>query len=535
MDVPADICIAGGGIAGLVLASRLAPSGRSIVVLEQGPRYGEAERASMLAASRAALDDFADYNDGLEPPAITPHATPGTNPAAGVYEWRHQRLFGLGGTGLHFEGVSPRPVEDDLQVRRRFGYGRDWPLAWAELEPWLLAAEREMGVSGAEDNPYASARSGPFPNPALPFSHFDSTIFAPALAKLGMTGHSCPRCVNSQPYQGRAACMACRICKFCPTGARYSADRVLLPVLDGYENVTIMPGVSLRRLETGEAVAGGRESIVAAHAVRLADREPFVVHASRFVLAMGGVETPRMLLLSGGSDGLGNAGGQLGRGFSDHLFPYATVDVGRPVGHRPGYETMISDHFRRPESRRELPSFNILASPAMDWFPVGNEATDWSTHGEVLDLDELRERLQRMAVISLQTELEGSGAIMLDDEEVDAFGDPVARVEMGLTDWDQRAEARFAGLVPELAGAMGADRVTGTSPPGGGLGYHPSGATAMGRSPDEGVCDTDLRVFGVDNLYLASSSVFPHMGAFNPTLTIVALTLRLAEHLGRST
>ncbi len=53
----------------------------------------------------------------------------------------------------------------------------------------------------------------------------------------------------------------------------------------------------------------------------------------------------------------------------------------------------------------------------------------------------------------------------------------------------------------------------------------------MGTSPDDGVCDTNLKVFGVDNLYLVGNAVFPHMGANPPTLTIVALALRLAAHL----
>ena len=64
-----------------------------------------------------------------------------------------------------------------------------------------------------------------------------------------------------------------------------------------------------------------------------------------------------------------------------------------------------------------------------------------------------------------------------------------------------------------------------------GMGYHPSGATAMAASPDAGVCDSDLKVFGLNNLYLVSNSVFPHMGSNPPTLTIAALALRLAAHL----
>jgi choline dehydrogenase-like flavoprotein len=77
---------------------------------------------------------------------------------------------------------------------------------------------------------------------------------------------------------------------------------------------------------------------------------------------------------------------------------------------------------------------------------------------------------------------------------------------------------------------MGAKHVSGVSSELG-MGYHPSGASAMASTPDSGVCDPDLKVFGLENLYLVGNSVFPHMGANPPTLTIAALALRLAAHL----
>jgi choline dehydrogenase-like flavoprotein len=324
--------------------------------------------------------------------------------------------------------------------------------------------------------------------------------------------------------------MACRSCKFCPSGARYSPDRVHVPGIEGLPNVTILDSVSLRRLETDP---GGRR-IEAARAVRIRERTTVLFRAGRYVLATGGVETPRMLMLSAGSgphrEGLGNMGGQLGLSFSDHLNPYVTLDAGRPVGSRLGFETMISEHFRVKVHRREQPTFMIFAAPAMDWFPIGQEAAAWATRGNVLSLEELRESIPRMATISAMTELEGEGALELDPGKADAFGSPVARITMRLSDRDRRSMEAFAGLVPDIAEAVGAKRASGVSTELG-LGYHPSGTTAMAASPDGGVCDPDLKVFGLENLYLVGNSVFPHMGANPPTLTIAALALRLANHL----
>jgi choline dehydrogenase-like flavoprotein len=528
-EIRADYCVAGGGIAGVLLASKLAASGKQVLILDQGPRFTESDRANMLLRSRETLNDFADYNDDVTAAALTPHSSAGDGDQA--VEWAAQRLFGVGGTALHFEGLMIRPREDDLKVKTLYGYGRDWPISYSELEPWLLRAEREIGVAGDDDNPYASPRSGPFPMPGHPFSYFDREIFGPALSNLGIVGHSCPRGTASEPYRGRSGCMACRACKFCPSGARYSPDRVHVPIIEQQPNVTILESVSLRRLETGPR--GDR--IVAAHCLRVQDETPLVVRAEHFILALGGVETPRMLMLSADdgvhSAGLGNVGGQLGRRFSDHLNPYITYDVGRPVGSRLGFETMISDHFRAQENRREHPTFWILASPAMDWFPVGNEAAAWAMRGDTLSLDDLRESIPRMATVAAMTELEGEGTLELDEDNLDAFGSPVGKVTIQLTEWDRRAPAKLAELAPQIGEAMGAVQASDLTPPEFGLGYHPSGATAMARSADDGVCDSNLKVFGLENLHLVSNSVFPHMAANPPTLMIVGLALRLAAHL----
>ena len=160
----------------------------------------------------------------------------------------------------------------------------------------------------------------------------------------------------------------------------------------------------------------------------------------------------------------------------------------------------------------------------------------WATQRGTLSLDDLRESIPRMATLSGMVELGGNGVLELDDEKRDAFGSPVAKITMTLTDWDRRAQQRMGELAPRIGEAMGALNVSEMTPPDSGLGYHPSGATAMADSPDDGVCDPNLEVFGLDNLHVVSSSVFPHMGANPPTLTIIALALRLAEHLeGRTT
>lgn len=528
-ELKTDYCIIGGGIAGVILASKLSSSGKKILILDQGPRYSEEDRANKLRQSKIDLNDYADYNDDLDADFLTPHSF--AKKEGLVVEWaNYWRLFGIGGSALHFEAIAMRPREEDLKVKTLYGYGRDWPITYSELEPWLLKAEYEIGVSGNEDNPYTSYRSGPFPMAPHPFSYFEKNTFGPALKKLGMTGHSSPRAINSTVYNGRSGCQACRVCKFCPSGARYSPDRVHVPFLDKQSNVTILPNISLRRLETDSK----GDKIIAAHATRMKEKTPITIQAKQFIVAMGGLETTRMLMLSADQgkhkNGLGNHGGQLGIGFSDHTSPSITYDMGQPVGSRLGFETMLCDHFRAHKNRKEQPTFEFYASPAMDFFRIGNEAVDWTSNDKSLNLDAIHETLPRMVTLTCMTELEGKGTVELDNENLDAFGDPVAKVTLPMTEWDLRGPAKLCEVANELAEVMGAKNVSAITPPEEGLGYHPSGATAMANNPDNGVCDPNLKVFGLENLYIVSNSVFPHMGSNPPTLTITALAIRLASH-----
>ena len=270
----------------------------------------------------------------------------------------------------------------------------------------------------------------------------------------------------------------------------------------------------------------------------MTDGEEIVVSAKRFALALGGVATPRALMLSKGngehSDGLGNAGGQLGVGFSDHWNHFAIFDIGRHVGSRLGFMTLLCDHGHGDAGRREGPSWLLSGAPLETWLPLPPLLRSWATEGNRLSFTDMRETLPRLASFWTMNETSGTGHLELDRESRDRYGDPVVKVTLPTTDWDLVSARRFQEFVPRFGEALGAKRVgpAMTMNPSGG---HPTGATAMGTSPDNGVCDSTQKVFGVDNLYLASSSVFPHSGAAAPTLTIAALALRLAGHLEPST
>jgi choline dehydrogenase-like flavoprotein len=526
-----DVLVVGAGPAGSVIAARLAEAGRRVLLIDQGGEYPITVRRQILDQREQRLLSALGVDFGAELPADfrnPPVASPQPHP------WSYTSSSGAGGASLHWNAHAPRPTAEDLETQRLFGYGRDWPIAYDELEPYLLEAEREVGVAANADNPYASPRSAGFPMPAHAPSHFEHSVMTPAFERLGWTAHTRPNAINSRPYRGRSQCQACRACTACPSGARYAADLVHVRRFAEQPTAGLVTGLKLRRLEVGR---DGRR-VRAAHCVRMADRAELVIEAATVVLALNGIETPRMLLLSGDPvhhpGGLGNRGGQLGRGFSDHIMSFCWFELAAPVGRGLGYPSLNCDRFRDRAQRDERGSFSINLQPMpseVDWVPAAM-MRDLMVSGDQLTLADLRRGLQRAVVGWTIHELSGAGgSLALDAQHADGFGDPLARVTLSPGEWDLAGLDVVAALEADVAGALGARRHWNGGPRDHGFAAHPSGATAMGASPDTGVCDRDARVFGVDNLYLASSSVFPHQGAANPTLTIVALALRLADHL----
>jgi choline dehydrogenase-like flavoprotein len=530
--ITTDVCVVGAGPAGSILAHALAKGGKRVVLMEQGPATAPGARVSLVAKrqERVANELEFDFNDDWpkefrSPPVVT----------EGKDKYFSHSLPGLGGMALHWNGMSPRPLAEDLEVRTRFGYGRDYPITYEELEPWLLRAEHEMGIAGDQDNPYASPRSGPFPMPAHKPSEFETEIFAPAVSKVGWVPHSLPWAINSRPYDDRSPCMRCRYCVVCPSGARYTPDLSHIRRLLQMPNATILTETKLLRLES--KTGGGR--VVAAHGTHRSG-EKIVVKADRYVLAMGGIETPRMLLLSTDAknkDGFGNAGGQVGVGFADKLANQFTLSLKRPVPpHTYGYPTMSTEHHRANVPRREHGSMTITFWPhgAIEGIGILELHRDLATTNGVLSLSALHSSLNRGVVGITFIEATENNRLMLDPTVKDAWGLPVARTETALTDRDRASLAASIKINEVLAEAMGAEAMRNSWEEAGQVLWesHPTGGAAMATSPDRGACDPNAKVFGLENLYLVSSAIFPHNGANNPTMTICAFALRLAAHLG---
>ncbi|MFC7209005.1 GMC family oxidoreductase [Natronoarchaeum sp. GCM10025321] len=519
----ADVCVVGAGPAGAMIADRLAAD-HDVVVLDAGPRFDPADRLDRQErAIRPSYNRPDVWDVGGERDA---HA----NSGEWFYPLNHARVKGIGGSTLHWQGMVMRLHEADFNSGEQRGVGPDWPIDYADLQPYYAEAERELGVAGASDNPYAPPREEPHPMPAFEPSYSDS-LFAEACEELEIDMHSVPNARNSEPYDDRSSCVGYGTCQpVCPSGAKYDATVHIERAEE--KGVSVIDRAPVQRLEH-------EADRVSAAVYATPDGEEHRQEADAFVVACGGVETPRLLLLSDSEtypDGLANSSGHVGEFFMDHLFAGAGGVLDEPTRQNHiGFYTSASDQFYDDADEEfapfKLEFFNSIQNNYAGPSPVGMALTgdDW---GNEL-LDRLREGYgTRVAMGGLVEQLPRSDSyVTLDPDRTDDHGNPVPDVHWNVGDRALRTIERANEIQQAVLEELGADIEWVAGPDATGPAYHHMGTTRMSADAENGVVDPDCRTHDLDNCWIASSSVFPTGGAMNPTLTIAALALRVADDI----
>ena len=532
-----DACVVGSGPAGALVARELAAAGHEVVVLEAGPWFDREDRLKrMERAIRPAFDGGDVWGMGGERDA---YSSTGDR----HYPLNRARVKGVGGSTLHWQGMVMRLHEDDFRRATVDGVGVDWPLSYDDLRPFYADAEAALGVAGASDNPFAPPREEPFPMPAFEPSYSDA-LFAEACERLGVATHTVPNARNSEPHDGRSACAGYGTCKpVCPSGAKYSADHTADAAVEA--GARLIDRAPVQRL-----VPSRDGSTVEAAVYATPDGREHRQAARQFVVAAGGVETPRLLLLSadadrGHPDGLANGSGWVGRGFMDHLFVGAGGRLDEPTRQNHiGFLTSESHAFYDDPGRAtegadggipgsdadlgpfKLEFFNYAGpSPAIE----AMNADDW---GDGL-LEDLRGSYgNNIAMGGLVEQIpDAENRVALDETTTDNLGNPVPDVRWSVGERTAEAIRAANGVQHDVLKAMDAEIGWTVGPPDTGPAYHHMCTTRMGHHDDETVVDARTKAHDLDNLYIASSSVFVTAGAMNPTLTIAALALRTADHI----
>jgi choline dehydrogenase-like flavoprotein len=521
-----DVCVVGAGPAGGLVADQLASAGHDLVVLEAGPRFDASERIDRVERDiRPSYHPHDVWDMGGERDAYA-------NAGDRDYPLNASRVKGVGGSTLHWQGMVFRLHEGDFEMQSRYGVADDWPIDYDDLRPYYATAETELGVAGTTgDNPFAPPREEPYPMPGFPPSYSD-TLFAEACDDVDVTMHTVPNARNSEPYDDRAACQGWGTCKpVCPSGAKYDAT-VHVERAES-EGARVIDHAPVQRLEHETSGPGANDRVNAA-VYATPDGEEHVLEARHFVLAAGGVEIPRLLLLSASEaypDGLANSSGLVGKYFHDHLFAGKGGSLDEPTRqNHVGFLTSESHQFYDDVTDDRGPfklEFLNYAGPSPVELALGAEQ-----FGDDL-LADLREAYgNRIAMGGLAAQPpRKANRITLDSSITDDHGNPVPEIHWSIGERArttiEAANEKQATILDEL----GVDVDWTVGPDSTGPAFHHMGTTRMGENAAASVVSPELRTHDLENCWIASSSTFVYGGALNPTLTIAALALKCADHV----
>lgn len=502
------VVIIGSGAGGGTMAYELTRNGVPCVVLEAG---------RFLTPDDYENDEWAAFGQMAW---LDMRTTSGT--------WRVAKDFpnlpawivkAVGGSTTHWSGATPRIMAHEFKARTTYGAVDganllDWPITLDDLAPWYDKAEQAIG---------STHRHG---RPALPANN-NYKVFANGAERVGYKYYATgPYGTNAEPYDGRPASIQ--------DGFNFQGDKNTSKWSTAVREIP-------RALETGKldlrpechAVRITHDSTGKVDGVEYLDAAGSLhKQAARVVCVAGNsIESPRLLLMSASSlhpDGLANSSGQVGRNYMRHMTGSAYARFDQPVRMYRG-ETMagiIADEAKHDPNRGFAGGYymeTLSLGPA--FLASFIEPGEWGR-----SFTEKMDAFLNTAGMWIVGEdmPQESNRITLDDEVKDAHGLPVPHVHFDDHPNDVAMREHGYAAADAIYGAVGSTGVHHTPP------YpstHNLGTCRMSEKPEDGVVDKWGKAHDVPNLFVSDGSVMTTGAAANPTLTIVALAMRQADHI----
>lgn len=504
------VVIIGTGAGGGTLANELAQKGISVVALEAGGRYLPEDYVNDEWASFAQLAWLdTRRSDGSFRLA---------RDFAGLPSWI---VKAVGGTTTHWAGASLR--FQDHEWKALTNYGRvegasllDWPLDAAEMDPWYTLAEAKMGVTRTNGQP------------GLPGNTNFLVLEKGAKAVGYKEVHTGRMAINSIEYGGRQACQQTGFCfQGCKWGAKWSTAYTEIPLGEETGNLEVRERCHAARIEHDDK--GRVTGVVYFDASGVEQRQ-----AARIVCVAGNtIESPRLLLNSASSmfpDGLANSSGQVGRNYMRHVTGSVYSIFERPVRMWRGTTMagIMQDEARHDPSRGFVGGYELeTLSLGLPFMAAFLDPGAWGR--EFTSAIDGYENMAGMWIVGEDMPQE-TNRVTVDTAVVDQFGlpTPVVHYDDHPNDVAMRDHAYERGIA--IHRAAGAVRSLPTPP------YpstHNIGTNRMSDNPRDGVVNRWGQSHDIPNLFVSDGSQFTTGAAENPTLTIVALAIRQADHIAR--
>ena len=504
-DDEVDVAIVGAGAGGATLGQRLARAGWTVVLIDAGPFWNP------------DTDWVSDERGSHGLYWTEPRQIGGANP---VPLGSNNSGRGVGGSMVHYAGYTPRFHPSDFRTHSLDGVGADWPISYGDLRGYYEQIEAELPVAG-QDWPWGDPHA--YPHSPHPVSG-NGLVALRGARRLGIEMRVGPVAIPNGRFGNRPHCI---YRGFCIQGCKVNAKASPL--------ITHIP----------DALAHGAEIRPDSHVTRVLvdDRQRRVTgveylhdgtlhrqRAQAVVVAGYAIETPRLLMLSatdGYPEGLGNEHDQLGRNVMVQGAPQVAGRFGDEIRmyKAPPPEASTEQFYETDPTKPYRRGFSVQnVSP----LPI-----TWSEHvaaqghwGQTLR-EYMRDYIH-WATLGALCELlpQPDNRVTLADEK-DRHGLPVAHFSYSQCDNDKSLITAAAQVMSDMLRAAGAEEVIAIE-----RYAHLVGGARMASRPEDGVIDSEHRVFGVDRLYVVDGSVMPTQGAANPALTIMALAARAADCMG---
>lgn len=540
-----DVIVVGTGAGGGMAIKCLCDAGLKVCALDAGRRLDPAKdfrhhrqpydmpfRGMGDPKTRSQSYGYMDneYVERVWEHQIGYSSAPGT-------DWQWPRCFNVGGKTNFWGRSSARMGDIDFKAATIDGYDVDWPMTYAEIDPYYTRVEQLIGVASTVQN-RPSNPDGHY-IPPMKLRCFDYILKSSA-EKLGIPYLPDRIAQLTVAHNGRPACHFCGNCtNGCDVGAFFSTPWVLLPSSEKTGNLELR----LHALAKSILVDANGQANGVLYVDRTTSKE-IEVYASAVVVAASCVETAHILLNSKSGHwptGIANSSGQLGRNLCDHMYGdvgngYLPQLVGQPI--RPDEVSSSTivwmprwQNLDNPRQERFLRGYSVYPEGGSGDFPSEYDRIE----GFGLEYKREIKRRQPAPVhftVQAPTLRSDKNFVDIDPEKKDIYGIPMVQVHF---EWDENTllmwehakhscEAIIRDAKGEYLGAAASPETPGYS-------LHETGTARMGNDPKKFVTNRFGQTHDVQNLYLCDASVFPYCTDKTTTLSILAFTMRTCDHI----